>query len=638
MQDKAAAAPLSSFGAICEKASIWSELTKDSTVQGIENIDWGKIQAEADSQIEHYKLAITNAQNEISQLVVSIATAKGKESTRPATETEIDDLVKKATEPFKGKATETECGRVTDRKVRALIRGAYEASVDKMKTDAAAFFEGEPKSLDPKTFMTRCAAVLGATTFCNHLCSELKSAAASFATAGAVTKSSELVDRMNALLAEVAVNQKKQAVCEDARAELTGLEGAITTGSENIKERFLVVRRARNALIDAEDGLADLTDDLEEEETRMKEVEKELEGNTEEEEAAKKSLEAKREKEEELKGKMKSTIASIKVLSNKLVEATEADKSVQELIRVVSALLTKMWLYFDDAALKPMRRHGITLDLDLTPYFFTDIKQLGEAGKLEKAVDGLEAFCTQEALPAFRAVKMLDLTPLCATGDAPSMKSSIYDAINDRIEDVKGLITEAKSWTDPLKGQPTVTTELVHEYVKEGELEGLRAIIGAYQHTEFYQYLQGWKQNGEYLGLIGMLVHHMKSIEKDLKNLNTEVEKLKELIAAAVEAREAAETSLKNAQEAKGATEESKAKLATVIATLQEEKVKADNDLAELRARLEAAEKALEAAKEALQKTYEAGVKGESLLQPLLKESRYHGKAVKDMMTLEKSS
>jgi len=636
--------PLSSFGAICEKASIWSELTQDSTPEGIAKINWKSIKSEAESQMQNYQMAITNAQKEMKLLEDLIAGAKEQEKTVPATEVEIDGLIEKATEPFKNKAIETECGsKASDRAVRKLIRGAYDASVEKMKGDAAEFFNGAPKSLDAKTFMARCAALLGDGMYCNHLCGELKGAAASHATAGAVTKSSELIDKLNALQAELAANLKKRSVCEDALGELAGLERVVATGKESIDERFAAVRRAQQALDDAQDGLDDVSDELEMQETELMEVEKELEANTAEEVNAKQSLQEKKLKEEELKGQMKTTIAAVRVLDKKIGEASEADKSVQELILAVSALTTKMWLYFEDAALKPMRRHGITLDLDLNPYFFDDVKQLGEAGMLEKAVDGLDAFCTNEALPAFRAVKKLDLTPLCATGDSPSMKSSVYDEINQRVSEVKGLITQAKSWMDPFKGQPSITKADVDEYVKQGEIEGLRAIIGVYQKSRFYQYLQGWKKDGEYLELIAMLKTHMNTLDEELKTWKAELAKLKELIVVAATAREDAEKSLKEAQEAKGLSEEAQAKLAKGVAALHEERARAETDLANLLAKLDAASKALEAAKEALQKSFVVGTTGSSELQTMIKETRlnpsgYQRKSLQDAMAALESS
>jgi len=635
--------PLSSFGAICEKASIWSQLTEDSTVDGIRNINFEQIKEEGKSQLANYQMAITNAQNEIKLLKDLILQAEEKEKTVPATEEEIDGLINEATEPFKGKATETECGFTTaDRAVRKLVRGAYEASVDKMKVDAAEFFTAAPKSLHAATFMTRCASLLGAGMYCNHLCGELKGAAASHATTGAVTASSELIDKLNALQATVATNLKKKSVCTDALEELARLEGVIEAGKVTIDERAHAALRARWALEDAQDGLADMSDELETQETQLQELEKELEANTAEVATAKESLEAKKQKEEELSSHMKSTITAMGVLDKKLGDATEADKSVQELIRAVSALTTKMWLYFEDAALRPMRRHGISLDLDLAQYFSNDIKQLGEAGMLEKAVDGLDAFCRKEALPAFQAVKKLDLTPLCATGDAPSMKSSIYDAIDARVADVKALIMEAKSWTDPFKSQSGVTKEAVAEYVKRGEIEGLRPIIGVFQHAKFYHYLQGWKKDGKFLELIAMLKKHMNSLDEELKKLNAELEKLKELIAAAAKAREAAENSLQDAQQAKGLSEQAQAQLAKMVTALQDEGAQAETDLADLQAKLDAAEKALKAAQEALVTSHALGTKG-SLLQTMLEETRlnpsgYEGQALQDAMAVLGSS
>jgi len=166
---------LSSFGAICEKAEIWTDLTRDPTVAGVQNIPWGKIQAVALAQIQQYEATIAVKRASLKQLGPRIAAAVEQEKFRPATVAEVDGVITGAITSFTGaeNARASGCGKPGMGKRDRSIRGAYRKSVQQMETDAPAFFKGGV-SLNGQVFLGQCKQMLGEDGWCPNLCQELK--------------------------------------------------------------------------------------------------------------------------------------------------------------------------------------------------------------------------------------------------------------------------------------------------------------------------------------------------------------------------------------------------------------------------------------------------------------------------------
>jgi len=605
---------LSSFAAICESPEIWTDLTRDPTVTGVQNIPWGEIESIAATQIQQYEYNISVQKASLDQLEPRIADAVAKEKLPAADPAEVDALITGAILSFAGaeKAREAGCGKPGS-KTNRTIRGAYKKSVEQMAADAPPFFKGG-KSLDGLLFLGRCKELLGEDGWCRNLCQELKDEAAGHATTPGMTESSALIKEKEALNQELMDITEKLSQCQEALGALLGFKKEISERKALVNKRFGDYRSAEEALEDAQYDLDDLGDLMTEKKEGLEKTLKELDAANTEVATATACLEDLQREETELKGKVEATTKAFGTLQEQFFATRTADGVIEKLKDVVSRTTLKMRLFFQEAALEPVQANGLSVDTRLCKYFSKDITQLRAAGELDNAVDALDNFCRKEAMPAFKAVQDLDVSSLCAIGEVADVKKGMYDTVQSRITESRELIENVGSWMSPYKGQEKMTAEIARERVAAGEPKGLREVVGVYRNAQFFQYLQGWEYQGKFLALIARLKEISKALSQSMDNMQEQLDEMKEKFKLAMQAREEAEGRLKAAKSAQGVTNSQKADLDREIAELSDQTAKAQKKYDHLK---EQVDKAFEEYEKAQKQLLEAHKEGTSFLQAL---------------------
>jgi len=650
---------ISSDETICGEPEIWRLMTSAATVTGVQNIKWEKIDTLAADYISKQDALVTQLEGELALLETRIQEKKESEQPQVARVGEVQGLIESAVVEFGGmdEAQRTKCGKPGIRPRGP--RRAYEKSEAAFRSAAEQYFTGGIR-LDGDAFLGRCEELLppgdGADSYCGPLCQGFKDIAQELSDASAgetAGKTSSDLEKEEAEKREaLSKAQQELGQCKHARASIEGFKTQLEGLSKGIKDRFDDLRAAEMALEDATWDLEDLLDDLKEAEQGLAEALQVFEGAEAGVEDAKSSLQALQGEESRLTEKVKDNVQSLEAMKQRLRAAKNADKVVNELKSAVSVTAMKMQLFFDKAVGQPVRDVGLGEYVVFEEYFVKDPSTIQSAGSMREAVTSLDAFCKGEAKSAFDAVKsQVDLSPLCAFGEADDINSELGVAVTKRMNLLMEQMKKVQSWLDPYKGQVGMTAEKAQEKVDAGEPKGLREIMAVYSRTEFWKYLKEWELKGTFLALLDKLKVIVGSLDASVQKLNQDLENLKEQVKTTMAARDLAEGKLSDATKAQGLAADKKAEMEKTVADLKDQRAKQEADVSRFLAEFEHAKKMYEDAKATLLAAHKEGtsllefvaeedtsalLKAESvqaqqqmsLLQDALRDARSHSDAI----------
>eukprot|EP00418_Pyrodinium_bahamense_P015724 CAMPEP_0179124354 /NCGR_PEP_ID=MMETSP0796-20121207/58762_1 /TAXON_ID=73915 /ORGANISM="Pyrodinium bahamense, Strain pbaha01" /LENGTH=734 /DNA_ID=CAMNT_0020823013 /DNA_START=82 /DNA_END=2286 /DNA_ORIENTATION=- len=601
---------LSGADIICGGSEIWTLLTGNPTVGGVQGIKWEKIDATAREYIKTQQALEGRLNTQIESLAERIEEKKGKEQIKGIAPEQIRDLISTAvTAGFESleSGQRTKCG-VPSIRPRAP-RGAFRKSEGEFRSASESFFTGDVR-LGSAPFLDVCSELLSCQDeepcYCPSLCQVFRDIAQeiSDATAGANAGATveELMRQQKEKLEALEKAKQEEAECRQARETLGTFRAQMEELKKGVKVRFDDLRAAEEALDDAQWELADLEDLLAKEQDSAASALQALEKAGEEFEAARSAFEALQEQEAALGGQLNASKASLQAGRQELERAKSADRIVGDLKNLLSVTLMKMQLFFDEAVRQPVRSLGITEERALLGELFAaDLSGLAAAGVMKTAVESLHTFCAVDAKEPFEAVKdKVDLSPLCEMGEVDAIDTDLTTAVATRVGTIVELLEEVRAWLNPFKDQKNMTNEKLKELHEAGEPSGLREIVSVYGETRFFSYLKDWKAGGRFLKLIAQLGEAVESLGVALKNMQEDLDKLKEEIQKTMAARQEAQEALEKAAMAVQLAEDTKAEIDRKVKELEEQGVEMKNEIAELEAQVAEARRKFEAAKNLL--------------------------------------
>jgi len=623
--------------AICGGEEIWRMIQAGPSVKSVENINWAKIEAVANDYITVQRNKVDKLEVEIEQLSRRIEHKQKEESWKDATAEQIRGLITKGLEGGFGdveNAQRTLCG-VPRIRPRAQ-RHAFSNTCKAFDEAATAFFNGEVV-LSGDTFKEVCDEMLpcgeAEDCYCPELCQRLRDEAQELSDASPGARaggsgSDELLREQKSKMNDMAYHKTERSQCEQDKETISTYSKQVLEMKADIKEKFASVMDAEAALDDALYSLAELEDALEQQENATAEAVKAVEEAGNELADAKQAFAEAQLLEEDLKNRSYQTKKSLAHVRVELERAKMVDSVVAELKLAVTGTLLKMQLFFEEAVQEPLRNLGLAEDVNV-PDFFQEPAELNAAKGVHEQVRSLHGFCAEDAKKAFDTVAdTIDLSPLCDFQEPGAVSSDLDGTLVKRSQAAKDQLEHVKSWLDPFKGQPELTEEMRQEFLDAGEPEGLREVVGVYSQSKFYQYLRGWKAGGMYLQLIAKLKETIDDLDKSVAQTREDLANLKEEMGRAMEQRQEVNEKLENATRAHAGAIGHKEEMERKVAELQEQGMKMQASVDELRRQLEEARRAWEAARERLLKSHAEAI---SLLQFLPAEGGEAGGSLEEL-------
>merc|ERR1712226_154790 len=295
----------------------------------------------------------------------------------------------------------------------------------------------------------------------------------------------------------------------------------------------------------------------------MRKAKKELDSannNFGELEAIREQAESKLEDEElDVKGlgeKLKQVKQENSKVQKDIAEATKkweeaskiADQAMRALISfdkikaLVTTTIAKMWLYFSDAVLTPLNDLGVKKGMEFDEFFIgrPDYETEREYETLKSDLEDISKHCDYIAKPAFKRVKKLELQEklldMCEFTPAAETSEDFATSVLAIGEQMHTNLKNARDWHDPLKGHPELTEEKLQELKDEGEPAGLRDIENSLSPSSYFSnYLERWKKDGEFLGLLKELTALKQTLSEKSDEIQAIMDDLSQKLRANTE-------------------------------------------------------------------------------------------------------
>lgn len=596
---------------ICGGPEIWTLLTSNPSVSGVQNIKWSKIQAIADGYLKLQEAKIKEATQALDLLTTHIETAKAQAQVQQISEDKVREIVTVAMAPFGGlpEAGRTKCG-VPSIRPRAP-RGSFNKCKEDFKVDAAKVFDGSVR-LGNAPFLDICYELLPCENplgcYCDNLCQSLRDTAQRLSDESA----GEFAGEMDALLRkEMALKEQLESrraevsSCQRAKEQLDAFGKQIEVLQGDVNDRHEDVQKAEEALDDAQYELGDVEDALKAEQAEADhalELLKEEHGKFR---LAQMALEALNESEASLQTALRNGMESLAAAREEMEAAQSADAAIKSVKELVSVTMLKMQMFFDQAVQEPLRNLGISEDLDLKAVF-PEPQTLASVGAMGQAVDSMRGFCDADGQAAMDAVKSkVDLSPLCKMEEAGAIKMSIKEAVSSGMAEVKKRLEEVKGYLNPYRGQSRMNKTVAEGLVAQGEPAFLREIITAYGSSHFYtQYLKLWKFGGPFLKLLKDVEDMNEALMRSKDDIAEKLETIKKEHANVVLARQEAEQNLTAAGNSSDLAAAKRAELLSHVEDLKEMGGRLRKELEEFEAQVEEARRKHQEALDKLGKTH----------------------------------
>jgi len=611
-------------GSICGGHEISSILTVTSE-EALRTTPWMQITKIVDDFIRNSAADEAELARKVASLEALLEAKKRDESPDTLSDDTIQGLIGDAvTEGFSSLdiAIQSKCGADSDYLATLSERpsGGYDKSSDAFLSKAEGIFDGSARAT-AKRIADVCFTFLQVDTSqkdgtdCDELCYEFGDLAAelSQSTAGVAggTSSSSLEKQLQEAKRELERVKLDLDECRRSKRSLEGFEAQIKPLQKDIGVRYRTFRRARTALDEARANLRLLDGKISAQEgVRAKALEL-LASRGGEAGAAQKLADDAKAAEDRLRNELDLMQAKLVEATQEIAKVSSASGILNELRIAVSLTMQKMSLYIDAVVREPLRNIGLGEETNIDERFAQDAGTMPAATTVKKALDSLEGYCTNDALPAFANVKdSVDLTPLCKIGDVNGNLDGITLAVNSRRKKLADELKTAQSWLDPFKGQADMSQEQAEKYVEDGEPQYLREITSVFGGTSYYtSYLKYWKSTeaNSFLKLYKTLDEALEAAKAAKQGVEEEILRLKGESVQAAEKSSSAVAACEQAVQLLHLAGEDKTAAEAVLAELREKSAALSTDLDALKKKMEEAFKAYNAALAVLKENFETG-------------------------------
>eukprot|EP00408_Alexandrium_pacificum_P039876 CAMPEP_0171278102 /NCGR_PEP_ID=MMETSP0790-20130122/64698_1 /TAXON_ID=2925 /ORGANISM="Alexandrium catenella, Strain OF101" /LENGTH=768 /DNA_ID=CAMNT_0011747253 /DNA_START=80 /DNA_END=2386 /DNA_ORIENTATION=- len=605
---------------ICGGPQIWNMLTASSSVSGVQNIKWSKMDAVKDDYLEEQQLKVKGLEVELESLAALIAIKKAEQQIKYTSPEQAKQLIEAAlgSESFGGLdiAQQSGCGSVYGGAIKAPRR-AFRKSEGLFEAAATQFFNGGQFRLNGDGFLEACHELLpqeNERSYCTQLCQRFKDTAQTLSASGVGETTGNLDELLNQEAAkndELVQARSHISQCTKAWDGISLLRTHIVAMADNLDERFTILQNAEMDLDDAMWELTDLEEHLKEEEQVLNDAIQDLAAAGVETGKASTHLQEVMAKEKDIRQRLQSMTGPLQQGRAQFEATKMADKTMVDLKTVVSATMVKMDLFAKSAVAEPLLKLGFDPDLALegSQFFTADPVSTSAGGLLTSSVNDLLSYCSGTAMPAFAAVKeMVDLEPLCAVGETDDVMAGLNKAVLTRANNIKKNLLWVKSWLNPYRGNKKMTQERAAELVVLGEPKGFQEIVSVYHGTNFFKYLKDWRYGGPHLELLAQLKKVTQKLDASVHQIEGEIASLKADLSDLTAAREKAVKVLDEMVAQQNFAQEAKDKAQSRVTALKESEARMANQLADLEEAVRKATAAYEEAKVKLVTAHDEGV------------------------------
>jgi len=619
-QEREYAGSINDVAMICGGPEIWKMLTASSSVTGVQNVPWAKMEAVKADRVREREMKVQELELEVQGLATLVAEKEAEQRVAHASAEQSRQLIAAALGPDSFGALDVAqrsgCGSVRGGTIRAP-RQAFRKSEGLFETAAAAFFEGARFRLDGDAFLATCGELLpqeSDRSYCAQLCQRFKDTAQrlSDGAAGETTGNlDELLKKREEKAGALAAARTHIAECTRAWDGISVLRRHIEELKAGLDARFRVLQDAEMALDDAQWELTDIEDNLKEEEELLSQaLESVASAGAQVGERGVRSREL-MSKELNVRASLESLEKQLQTGRARFEAAKTADKAVVDLKTAVSTVMVKMELFYKSAVAEPLSNLGLDADLNLEDpgVFPSDPAATSTGGLLKSSVDELRAFCSGAALPAFQAVReQVELSPLCAMDEPASIMAGLNEAVLSRMGHIKKDLLWVKSWLNPYRDNAEMTAERAKELVEKGEPKGFQEIVSVYHQTEFFKYLRDWRHGGPHLELLARLGEMTRALEDSVRQTDAQLESLKVEMAETATVRERAVVELEELIDQAGLEQTRKEEAEDRVMELREGAARMALELEELEGAVQKAREAYDAAAVKLVTAHQEGV------------------------------
>jgi len=608
---------------VCGVPQIKEAINKDTSVDGVQDIDWASIKKTADSGLDAINRNIDSITQNIEGLDQRIKELEEAGKWGEVTDGDIDKMLHAAcqVEGFKneagdcGRAREFNCG-YTDPVFEnpPFPEIPFDEPVEAFR--AAAKIGGHKRLAVPR-FRDYCAKVLDSMD-CEDLCFEFADIVGAAAQDGGEVDMSN-TDTLDDLVAQRAAQRQELETakadkdsCQKAQVQLDAFAAQLGKLSKTYGSSKRSVGRYARSLISQKRALARQIEVLEQKRKELARAKTIFAAASAQVEARKKDVEHMEKVLADLAEALRVQMELIARLEQKIRDI-EAATEVGRVFKVdLSRTLANTVEYNSEAVHKPMATFSITPTMDFAQKF--DDAEVAAAPAMKSTVNAVGDYCKMDRVTSALTSPLLDLKgaskPLnfiCSGQDWSNM-----------IVEAQGVVKgDAKQVVDILLGEQTkiikdgkppadASTKMRKA---QGEPDGLHhtvAVYGEKTGTFVGEYLNpNWMvettNTGEAASIGKILALYQKlgetfeqvtasyeeakagaeALQKRIEAALEEMVKLRELLKAAIEAKEIAEEKMNEAQELVNQAEELKAKLEARVASTEERKAKSEEDFQE---------------------------------------------------------
>jgi len=624
---------------ICGGPTIRNLITKPTEITGVRLLpsSWKKIMHIADEFISGQTAKMNTLDNEIKRLAEEVSRLEALENVDDILPAKVKELVTAAVTEGYGSseaaqdfgplkvAQESQC---SFKRIRHSVAGKrvllgksvdYQSSESAFQRLASDFFKGQVRS-NSNTFMSTCMEVLNMNSVddsqstCDELCNSFANTVQELSDNTAGNTGVHTANEKSQLLAEK-VNSYKHAreqkdECEAARVNLASFGAELTELNDDIVRKATVTRQSQDMFDEADLAFEDLQEDLARQAETTKQIQAIFAKNAKATLKAKQMLDQEEERKVELQEQLRHTTVQVEQAGLQLRKAIQADEKVSELKAVVSELMLRMMLYYDETVRAPMSDLGLSLETTIAEYFNNHASSSEDAMQVvDSSVEALSNFCEKDATRIFQGVTKVDLSPLCKLPrTTKEINDGIHDAVNSRMTAIKTQLETMQSYLFKYKGNEGMTEQEAEKKVKAWEPRGLQEVKGTFDKTPLWEYLQEWQLEGTFHSLYKSLGEAVQELTVVKNKASVSLELTDRFLKQALKKSKQAQLVLKKgiAEEAVTATEKKEAEEA--LALLEQESASQEASLKSYQEAYMNAMKAYEQAKTTLMAAHSAGI------------------------------
>jgi hypothetical protein len=607
---------------VCGNPQIKEAINADSSVNGVQDIDWLSIKATAEAGLDTINKNIDTLAQDIAELDLRIAELEEAGKWGELPDEAMDEMLKAAcqTEGFQndqgdcGRARQYACGyndpvfmeppfpEIPFEEPIAAFRAAAEKKM------------ANHRRLSVPRFRQHCAKMLDAME-CEDLCYEFADIIGNLAQDGSEVDLSstdtldEVIAQRNAKRQELEAAKAEQDACQRAQLELDAFASQLGKLSETYKGNKRQVGSYTRRLLTQRRSLARQIQILEQKRVELARAKTIFDAASAQVEARQKDVALMEQVLQDLAEALRVQMEVIARLEQKIRDIEAATETGRVFKVELSRTLSNTVEYNAEAVHRPMATFSITPTRDFAQVF--DDAEVAAAPAMKSTVRAVEEYCGLERVTNALTSPLVGLKgaskPLNFICSGQDWGSMIVEAQSVAKSDAKQVVDillgeQAKIVKD---GRPPADVSIKMKKA-QGEPDGARhtlAVYGDNTGTFVGGYLNpNWMvettNTGEVASVGKILALYQKlgesyeqvtanfeeakkgaeMLQKRIEAALQEMVKLRALLKAAIEAKEIAENKMEEAQELVNQAEAMKAQLEARVASTEERKAKSEED------------------------------------------------------------